>query len=136
MNNNSLNDRLNEIIKEDHESYEKQLSEEANIKPESVSVKDPSDNTDSNQIIEPSFIAPPNNIFEKLRVNPQITQENVEQPKENSNDVPNYDNTYDLRFAINNFRQAIQNTEKFGFKITANEFDSDTKYKIVIEIDK
>ena len=45
-------------------------------------------------------------------------------------------NIYDLRFAINNFRQAIQNTEKFGFKVKADEYDSPDKYQIVIEIEK
>ena len=48
----------------------------------------------------------------------------------------NFNNIYDLRFAINNFRQAIQNTEKFGFKVKADEYDSPNKYQIVIEIEK
>ena len=47
-----------------------------------------------------------------------------------------YENIYDLRFAINNFRQAIQNTEKFGFKVKAEEIDNPDKYQIVITIDK
>lgn len=50
--------------------------------------------------------------------------------------TPDFNNIYDLRFAINNFRQAIQNTEKFGFKVKAEEYDSENKYQIVIEIDK
>ena len=41
-----------------------------------------------------------------------------------------------MRFAINNFRQAIQNTEKFGFKIETEEFDFDNVYQIIIKIDK
>ena len=92
---------------------------------------------------------PMGNIFDKLRVEPEETTEkepielatpNVssvinipEQVETNSNE---FENIYDLRFAINNFRQAIQNTEKFGFKVTANEYDKDDKYQIVIEIDK
>ena len=85
------------------------------------------------------------NIFDRLRVNnnsttidklpnPDIStviSDVVEEPEENK-----YDNIYDLRFAINNFRQAIQNTEKFGFKVKANEYDTSDKYQIVIEIDK
>ena len=43
---------------------------------------------------------------------------------------------YDLRFAINNFRQAVQNTEKFGFKVETEEFDFDNVYQIIIRIDK
>lgn len=49
---------------------------------------------------------------------------------EKNNDI------YDMRFAINNFRQAIQNTEKFGFKIETEEFDFDNVYQIIIKIDK
>ena len=41
-----------------------------------------------------------------------------------------------MRFAINNFRQAVQNTEKFGFKVNVNENDLGDKYQITIEIDK
>lgn len=46
------------------------------------------------------------------------------------------ESTYDVRFAINNIRQAIQSTEKFGFKVASEEFDFDDKYQIVIKIDK
>ena len=100
------------------------------------------------------------NIFDKLRinsdeqsttpnVNTQISRQeinkqseikpespiiNSETQKENS--PQEFNNIYDLRFAINNFRQAIQNTEKFGFKVKADEYDSPDKYQIVIEIDK
>lgn len=64
--------------------------------------------------------------------NPTIIQ------SEEQNQTPNqnFNNIYDLRFAINNFRQAIQNTEKFGFKVKAEEYDSENKYQIVIEIEK
>lgn len=82
------------------------------------------------------------NIFDKLRV----TQEK-EEPKIMPAPIINSEpttttpegtlgNIYDLRFAINNFRQAIQNTEKFGFKVKADEYDSPDKYQIVIEIEK
>ena len=43
---------------------------------------------------------------------------------------------YDLRFAINNVRQAVQNTEKFGFNIETEEFDFNNVYQIIIKIDK
>lgn len=100
------------------------------------------------------------NIFDKLRINSdeQSTTPNVntqipgqemnkqseikpESPIINSetqkeNSPQEFNNIYDLRFAINNFRQAIQNTEKFGFKVKADEYDSPDKYQIVIEIDK
>ncbi len=97
----------------------------------------------------------PENIFDRLRVKPEqieqeepkldlshvnpeqalsnITEENNEQKTENNQD---YNNIYDLRFAINNFRQAIQNTEKFGFKVNTKEEEEQDKYRIVIEIDK
>ena len=47
-----------------------------------------------------------------------------------------YNQVYDLRFAINNVRQAVQNTEKFGFNIDVQEFDLDNVYQIIIKIDK
>ena len=83
------------------------------------------------------------NIFDRLRVKEEPEQE----PQENNQTVignnnqqqqepRNFGNIYDLRFAINNFRQAIQNTEKFGFKVNAQEYDHPDKYQIVIEIDK
>lgn len=113
---------------------------------------------------QPEPINPPEehkeNIFDKLRINgdeqpttpnvntqipgqeinkqPEIKPDspiiNSETPKENT--PQEFNNIYDLRFAINNFRQAIQNTEKFGFKVKADEYDSPDKYQIVIEIDK
>ena len=43
---------------------------------------------------------------------------------------------YDLRFAINNVRQAVQNTKKFGFTIETEEFDFENAYQIIIKIDK
>ena len=54
----------------------------------------------------------------------------------NQNPQPTYDNIYDLRFAINNFRQAIQNTEKFGFKVKSEEIDNPNSYQIIINIEK
>ena len=43
---------------------------------------------------------------------------------------------YDLRFAINNFRQAIQNTEKFGFKVKTEEFENKENYQLIVTIQK
>ena len=95
------------------------------------------------------------NIFDKLRVKPeQIEQEaeeskldlshivpeqavsNITEQSVNQEPKPEYNNIYDIRFAINNFRQAIQNTEKFGFKVNTKEEEEQDKYKIIIEIDK
>ena len=89
---------------------------------------------------------PVNNIFEKLRIESQEQEENEvpeiipQSTMINSDPVQqennNFNNIYDLRFAINNFRQAIQNTEKFGFKVNAEEFDNPDSYQIVIKIEK
>ena len=43
---------------------------------------------------------------------------------------------HDLRFAINNIRQAVQSTEKYGFVVDTEEFDFENMYQIVIKIDK
>ena len=74
------------------------------------------------------------NIFDSLRVKPEEQPTTINSEKEVMQ-TP-YENIYDLRFAINNFRQAIQNTEKFGFKVKAEEIDNPDKYQIVITIDK
>lgn len=84
------------------------------INPEPIT--QPVNNSEFEKLVEPSTI-----------INSEITQDTKNQ---------NFNNIYDLRFAINNFRQAIQNTEKFGFKVKADEYDSPDKYQIVIEIDK
>ena len=94
------------------------------------------------------------NIFDKLRVKQDtvekqinteniISESNMQMPNnttiinsEINNNETNYNNIYDLRFAINNFRQAVQNTEKFGFKVKSEEIDEPNSYKIIIEIDK
>ena len=96
-------------------------------------------------------VMPKSNIFDSLRIDMQasnpVQNEETEVPEiipqstvinseiqEPTNN--NYNNIYDLRFAINNFRQAIQNTEKFGFKVKAEEFDNPDSYQIVIKIEK
>ena len=81
------------------------------------------------------------NIFDKLRVESEEREiNNVMTPNVanviDASTKQEYNDVYDLRFAINNFRQAVQNTEKFGFKVTTNEYDMPTKYQIVIDIDK
>ena len=58
------------------------------------------------------------------------SNQNITNKEKTNNEV------YDLRFAINNFRQAVQNTEKFGFKVETEEFDFDNVYQIIIRIDK
>ena len=60
----------------------------------------------------------------------------VTMPNELKEEQPSYNQVYDLRFAINNVRQAVQNTEKFGFNIDVQEFDLDNVYQIIIKIDK
>ncbi len=99
---------------------------------------------------EPMQQAAPSNIFDKLRVQSTepVDKEPMVLPTPDVSSVINasdpeatiqtgdVNDMYDLRFAINNFRQAIQNTEKFGFKVTANEYDNGDKYQIVIDIDK
>ena len=65
---------------------------------------------------------------------PIITIPNA--PTDTTLQQPNYNQVYDLRFAINNVRQAVQNTEKFGFNIDVQEFDLDNVYQIIIKIDK
>ena len=57
-------------------------------------------------------------------------------PNESKEEQPSYNKVYDLRFAINNVRQAVQNTEKFGFNVDVQEFDLDNIYQIIIKIDK
>ena len=93
--------------------------------------------------VEPVVEQQTSNIFDKLRVNRDVNpledkfdektpdvMSVVEEKSTNNEDI------YDLRFAINNFRQAIQNTEKFGFKVISNEQDVGDKYQITIEIEK
>ena len=102
-----------------------------------------------NQInnIEPVYTE---NIFDKLRVKQDtvekqinteniISESNMQMPNnttiinsEINNNETNYNNIYDLRFAINNFRQAVQNTEKFGFKVKSEEIDEPKINKIKI----
>ena len=94
------------------------------------------------------------NIFDKLRVKPETKLEQnipnqITQTPDLKIDIPtvinsepepapkeSYNNIYDLRFAINNFRQAVQNTEKFGFKVHTEEKESENSYQIIITIDK
>ncbi len=92
------------------------------------------------------------NIFDRLRVGqntnnepinntviPKIEEVTPNGPIIGSVNTPSqteYSNIYDLRFAINNVRQAVQNTEKFGFSIKTEEFDFENMYQIVIKIDK
>ena len=82
------------------------------------------DNTGELQVENP-------NVNEVKEEQPVVTLEPV-----NNDLINNPNDIYDMRFAINNFRQAIQNTEKFGFKIETEEFDFDNVYQIVIKIDK
>ena len=64
---------------------------------------------------------------------PEEQKQPEEQPVEENQ---NEEVKYDLRFAINNFRQAIQNTEKFGFKVKTEEFENQENYQLIITIKK
>ena len=57
-------------------------------------------------------------------------------PNLNATETVKENSIYDLRFAINNVRQAIQNTKKFGFDVEAEEYDLDKDYQFVITIKK
>lgn len=116
----------------------------------------PLPNVNENQINNNQNLAPQppkDNIFDKLRVKPEVATTPVSSKEAqvnaikadiptvinsepNQNPQPAYDNIYDLRFAINNFRQAIQNTEKFGFKVKSEEIDNPNSYQIIINIEK
>lgn len=82
-------------------------------------------NTEQKEEVPSTEIMPPEVLPKEPVLNETVTTE-----PQVSNDI------YDLRFAINNFRQAIQNTEKFGFRIETEEFDFDNIYQIIIKIDK
>lgn len=92
------------------------------------------------ETLEPTAPSPTNSFsVEKPVITENVsatTIPNFPLPSSNSNVTANSNNVYDLRFAINNFRQAVQNTEKFGFNIDVEEFDFDNIYQIVIKIDK
>ena len=129
-------------------SVEPQLNiKQAPVITEPQSIENPVDNIEVNEtpIVEPKT----ENIFDKLRVDREDTNtDNMFELKtpdmntvitpqiEESNNTESYNDIYDLRFAINNFRQAVQNTEKFGFKVNTTENDIGDKYQIIIEIDK
>lgn len=136
----------NDIVLQDSSVLNDKKSEEQNeITPT------PLNSNLENETIEQQSL----NIFDRLR-KPDITNQtnseenpilDVEAPQvldilkpqnqtENIDDENPYGDIYDLRFAINNFRQAIQNTKKFGFKVESDEFDFDNIYQIVIKIDK
>lgn len=118
-----------------------------------------SDNTLDKENTDNKKTTAPNNIFASLRINnenvePELNEKNRivfnEEPIQNITDIngiplnnstignpyDDYKNVYDLRFAINNFRQAVQNTEKFGFKVQMNEQDLGSTYEITIKIEK
>lgn len=78
------------------------------------------------------------NINEKSSFIPNIPtfeETNILEEDKKEDSIPN-ENIYDLRFAINNFRQAIQNTEKFGILIESEEFDLADFYQFTIKIIK
>ena len=120
------------------------ISQEPTIEPQPQEIPNQTniEQPNNNQIPTPQETQKFENIFDKLRVNTENiineSQNNqvIDQEPNQTPIEPNYNNIYDLRFAINNFRQAIQNTEKFGFKVQAEEYDNKDSYQIVIKIDK
>ena len=127
LNNNTLNDFSGLINPVKPEKLEKIKVEEPKL---------PEFNIPSNPFNE--VPEPPKSDFDSLFNVPYTNETNVIKEETASNKIPQINNNevYDLRFAINNFRQAVQNTEKFGFKVETEEFDFDNVYQIVIRIDK
>ena len=132
------------------ENYTEQTNTNEMINPMNNTITEPTpvENVNINQQISSEEHPKEENIFDKLRVNRDDNQENkfdlktpdlssVLAPQSDSvNQTNNYGDKYDLRFAINNFRQAVQNTEKFGFKVSTTENDLGDKYQVIIEIEK
>ena len=127
LNNNTLNDFSGLINPVKPEKLEEIKVEEPKL---------PEFNISSNPFNE--VPEPPKSDFDSLFNVPYTNETNVIKEETASNKIPQINNNevYDLRFAINNFRQAVQNTEKFGFKVETEEFDFDNVYQIVIRIDK
>ena len=128
LNNNTLNDFSGLINPVKPEKLEEIKVEEPKL---------PEFNIPSNPFNE-VVKEPPKSDFDSLFNVPYTNETNVIKEETASNKIPQINNNevYDLRFAINNFRQAVQNTEKFGFKVETEEFDFDNVYQIVIRIDK
>ena len=83
-----------------------------------IDIADPTSGNIETEMFEP--------LLEEEKPNPFLALREEEKTQEN----------YDMRFAINNFRQAIQNTEKFGFKVTKEEKELENSYQIIINIEK
>lgn len=109
--------KINELIKDnDEQSNEDSSEEETELDKEFSKI---------NELIEDTI--------EKSGVKEQEENKNTEQEAQKTEAEPP---KYDLRFAINNFRQAIQNTEKFGFKVKTEEFENSENYQLIITINK
>jgi len=128
-------------------SIEQPITEQVTIpeinvtKPKLIQVPTPNQIEDQD-MEQPGFTEPIPEPIELIN-NPvqQIQEQQNNQMNENivnnmNYNIPDYNNAYDLRFAINNVRQVIQNTKKFGFNIDMEEFDFENIYQIVIKIDK
>ena len=72
----------------------------------------------------------PMNVFNDIKMEQIKNDQTPAQPE------PDKVIEYDMRFAINNFRQAVQNTEKFGFKVEVAEVDLENSHQIIINIMK
>ena len=142
-----LDDLINNQIKNEsaNNQTENDLKDKNNAEPKNYEIKNEENKVDKQL-----------NIFDKLRVDnkqkenlnikdsEQKSEENIVNNNLNTSQNNNFVNPnmfsdtqkYDLRFAINNFRQAIQNTEKFGFKVTTQEFENNENYQLVVTIKK
>lgn len=131
-------------IKPEIESEEKEFIEDITKSPLQQEVNDILANSTPEVINKPNLVE--EEPIETLMLETvNKPNEQVEVPSNNQNfGLINNDlyskkqenEVYDLRFAINNIRQAVQSTEKFGFVIDTEEFDFENMYQIIIKIDK
>ena len=132
-------DMLRQQSTQEQEVEVSQQTININKEPTNIVDKTPETNQEQ-QIIIPTINEKEEKVQEQTlaeetsKEEPIITIPNA--PTDTTLQQPNYNQVYDLRFAINNVRQAVQNTEKFGFNIDVQEFDLDNVYQIIIKIDK
>ena len=132
-------DMLRQQSTQEQEVEVSQQTININKEPTNIVDKTPETNQEQ-QIIIPTINEKEKKVQEQTlaektsKEEPIITIPNA--PTDTTLQQPNYNQVYDLRFAINNVRQAVQNTEKFGFNIDVQEFDLDNVYQIIIKIDK
>ena len=127
------NTSLNAITEPEPEQFAAQKIEQSLDEPKlsNVNIPEQSKNINNNANISSTTATP--NIFESLRINELEKNDEINPVINTPNESPI---KYDMRFAINNFRQAVQNTEKFGFKVEVAEVDLENSHQIIINIMK